>query len=88
MGKEDMIIAVMEWYSHAPISQQFDFKTCTEVDLITYHDSVGRDIRNIFGLWEKSWIPVIVDGTDVSEEHPDQISMYIIKEVWRRINAL
>lgn len=88
VDKENIIEQVIEWYNQAPLALQFDFKTCKYERLIEFHDSLGREIRNEFRLWENAWVPEIVDGADVSKDHPDQISMNIIEEVWRRINAL
>jgi hypothetical protein len=53
-------------------------------DLIRYHHSLGQHIRNKFKLWNRDWKPDIRDGVDYSPFHPDQISMTIIQEVWKR----
>lgn len=61
--------------------RQYLKETCKD-DLILLHHTLGRHIRNQFGLWELKWTPVIVDGIDVSEDHPDAISMKIIERTW------
>lgn len=81
----NMADIVIQWYKESPLSDQFDFATCSENDLVLYHDKLGRDIRNYFKLWEYEWIPELKEGADFSEEHPDHISMEVIKEVWRRV---
>jgi len=54
-----------------------------EDSLFMYHSSLGMYIRNKYHLWGRKWEPVIVNGVDHSQYHPDVISMTIIKEVWR-----
>lgn len=47
-------------------------------DLIRYHHSIGRDIRNHYNLW----------GMRIySKEHPDAVSMRIMNKVWEKINV-
>ena len=60
----------------------------TKEDLISFHHTLGQDIRNSFGLWNCTWYPEIVDGVDMSPEHPDAVSMTVIEEVWSVINAI
>ena len=87
LSYDKIVEEVIEWYNETPIKLQFDFKTANKKELAEYHYTLGRDIRNHFGLWEKDWVPELVDGVDCSPNHPDQISMNIIEEVWRRVNA-
>lgn len=61
---------------------------CSKEDLIQFHNTIGKDVRNSFGLWQCTWYPEIVDGVDMSPEHPDQVSMTVIEEVWRTVNAI
>lgn len=61
------------------------FKECPFDQLTRYHHSLGTDIRNRFNLWEIPWEPEIKDGIDYSPYHPDQVSMTIIEELWRRL---
>jgi uncharacterized Zn finger protein len=51
----------------------------TEDGMIRFHSSVGRDIRNNYGLWEKNnpW---------VQNQHPDDVSFDVLKKVWRLVN--
>lgn len=66
--------------------------------LWSLHHSWGMAIRNKFGLWKadhpltKNWhtrpeAHLIRDGVDYSEDHPDAISMKIMKRVWEKVNA-
>ena len=52
--------------------------------LYQYHHSLGMYIRNKYHLWSIKWEPVLIEGVDHSEYHPDNISMTIIKELWKR----
>jgi hypothetical protein len=51
----------------------------TREELIRLHHSLGRDIRNEYGLWNRKWTPELKDGVDYSPNHPDAISMTIIR---------
>lgn len=51
-----------------------------EADLIEFHQSWGRDIRNRYNLW---WNPEVLK--DIGEEHPDDASMVIIRSVWKAL---
>lgn len=62
------------------------FLKCTKDELIQYHHSLGQNIRNEFGLWGEKWVPVIIDGCDMSEQHPDAVSMKIIEIVWEKLH--
>ncbi len=66
--------------------------------LASLHSSWGRAIRNEFGLWQfdhpltKHWheFPEEHDmrnGVDYSDDHPDAVSMEIMKVVWKKVNA-
>lgn len=55
-----------------------------DTSLINLHHSFGTYIRNKYKLWTIPWEPELRDGTDYSPDHPDQISMTIIEELWKR----
>ena len=50
------------------------FFTCNPRDLIQYHHTLGRYIRNKYHMWELS-----------TEGHPDDTSMEVIELVWRTV---
>jgi len=77
-----MVDTVLEWFHEEDTWVQEEFLNTTYDTVVTYNNSLGRDIRNYFKLWETVWEPKLVDGVDYSEEHPDQISMEVIKAVW------
>lgn len=55
-------------------------------DLIQGHHTVGRYIRNHYGLWLEG--NPFVDPTDSEgDKHPDAVSMWIIEQVWDRLVA-
>ena len=56
-------------------------------DLIMFHHSFGRYIRNEYGLWDHPWEPELVDGIDVSPNHPDAISKAIIEQLHERLTS-
>lgn len=62
-----------------------ELKSTPEENLIDWHHSLGQHIRNKYKLWSRSWIPNIVNGIDISEDHPDAISMKIIEEIYKML---
>ena len=70
----------------------------TRDDMIQFHHTVGRDIRNDYGLWlsdcilTKPWRDaIVVDNiTDVEDHprHPDAISMQALYCIWDLVNGL
>lgn len=76
--------SVLNWMTeNAPAGFFEEFKNTDESQLCLYHHSLGREIRNAFKLWEVPWEPKIVDGFDMSENHPDYISMRAIENIWK-----
>lgn len=82
---EEIVTTIVGWFNEACSEAKLSFKNCPEDKLIRYHHSIGQDIRNEFKLWSVKWEPKIVEGFDMSEDHPDAISQKIIVEVWRRV---
>lgn len=54
-----------------------------QISLIQYHHNLGQYIRNKYNLWETKWTPELVNGVDISVNHPDAISQEIIKMIWK-----
>ena len=55
-----------------------------QINLIQYHHSLGRYIRNQYKLWENKWEPELDhEGVDMSPYHPDAISNEIIRLIWK-----
>ena len=80
---DSMVETVSGWFDALPVNDQESFLAIAEGDLITVHESLGRNIRNEFNLWQNKWEPEIINGVDHSDEHPDAISMKVITQVWR-----
>ncbi len=49
-----------------------------------YHDTLGRWIRNNWGLWEKG--PLYNDLHKRGLQHPDDMSGVILTSFWRRLH--
>ena len=62
-------------------------KGCSDEELYAFHHTLGRYIRNHYGLWRHQHTPQIVDGVDVSPDHPDSISYEIMKELRNQLGA-
>ncbi len=54
-------------------------------NLVKYHDSLGRMVRNEFKMWEDHWTPDVINGVDHSPEHPDQRSQRVIEQCWEKL---
>ena len=62
-----------------------EFVNTPKYKLVLFHLTLGRTIRNEYKLWDTSWTPDIRDGVDYALDHPDQISMRVMEEVWERL---
>lgn len=61
-------------------------KIPTRLGMIEFHHTTGRWIRNKYRLWQRGHTPEIKGGIDVSEQHPDAISMRILMLIWDRVH--
>jgi len=74
---------VISWWEKNDNNKDFQkFVNTKKEDLIIYHSTLGRYIRNYFSLWSIQHVPELVNGADVSPHHPDAISMRVIEKVW------
>lgn len=83
MEFEEMVAVANGWLQKQDEKVRKEFINTPKERLIGYHTTLGRSIRNEFKLWDREWKQDIRNGVDHSEDHPDQISMRVIKEVWR-----
>lgn len=81
---EDMVNEVFSWLEGGQQKNIDQFLDTEKDDLVMYHHTLGRSIRNTFELWSITWEHEIKGGVDCSPNHPDQISMRVIEEVWKR----
>jgi hypothetical protein len=79
-----MVEEVNKWLWDLPAEKREEFLNTSEKDLILYHFTLGRKIRNHFYLWSYEWTPKIENGVDMSDDHPDSVSFQVIKEVWAK----
>lgn len=82
---KEMVDIVESWFRKETDKNKKEFLNTSKEDLVGYHTSLGRSIRNEFKLWDREWKADIRDGVDHSPDHPDQISMRVIEEVWSRL---
>lgn len=76
--KETIVVAILAEMTTHP--EQNDIRTFIDQpsdELIGYHHSLGRDIRNNYGLWGHATL-------SANFKHPDDFSMEIIQELHRR----
>lgn len=62
-----------------------DLINSKEDDLITYHNDLGRYIRNNWGLWTKGTLFVVM--SELGFTHPDDMSQSLIREYWNVKNG-
>jgi len=85
-NQDYMIRQVRGWLKESPVDEIKKFLDIPKEDLVIYHSTVGRSIRNAFELWAVPWTPVIDEsGVDISEEHPDAVSMRVLEGVWEMV---
>lgn len=83
----DLAVSIVEsWFDNEPVKNKNMFVNSKEDALVVYHHTLGRSIRNEFKLWQIEWTPEIENGIDVSNDHPDQVSMIIITKLWKKLN--
>lgn len=83
---EDMVNEVESLLKKETLKEiRKEFVNTPKTKLVMYHGTLGRTIRNEYKLWDTSWTPDIRDGVDYAFDHPDQVSMRVIGEVWERL---
>ena len=80
---DEIVAEVRGWFEDVPTTIRAEFISSTGENLIRYHHTLGTAIRNEFHLWQFGWEPEIVNGIDMSQNHPDAISQRIIVDVWK-----
>lgn len=55
-------------------------------ELIWFHNNIGQNIRNDIGLWHNEDMCKEFEK-EIGTDHPDDISMYIIEEIWDNLQA-
>ena len=79
---DQMAREVATWLADAPAQNRQEFCQMPKAGLAHYHHTLGRKIRTHFRLWTYPWEPDIRHNVDHAAEHPDQISMRVIEQVW------
>ncbi len=62
-----------------------EVKDTKKGDLIKFHSSLGRQIRNRFLLWDGN-IKLAEDMGLPKGTHADEVSQLIIEALWKRLN--
>ena len=81
----EMVDEVCQWAMGGDPSELALFLKTPRDELVKFHHSLGRNIRNHFCLWKHEWVPDIIDGVDHAKDHPDQISMKVLEGVHDRL---
>ena len=87
MTEQEIVNSLNEFLNSKSEQEQHMFDSTGIEDIIAYHPTFGMYIRNKYKLWETLWKPEIDNkGVDISTQHPDAISMRIIRELHRKRN--
>lgn len=61
------------------------FLTCEDyTKFVGEYSQIARDMRNKFSMWDTPYTPEIINGVDHSPNHPDNLSMKILRNFWRQ----
>lgn len=66
--------------------QKEEFKSIEAGDLIKFHHSFGRWIRNTYRLWEEG-NPHVIHNDTMHDLFPDQVSQRIIERLWCQLTG-
>lgn len=83
----DIEVIAHDVISKLNFTEIYQIQESFEDELIHLHHGLGTWIRNEYKLWENGWNPEIKDGVDYSEDHPDAISMKIVRRIWEILDA-
>jgi hypothetical protein len=67
-------------YTETPQSSLYFIKEIPQENLITLHHTFGKFLRNKYFLWLNEFS---IDSSEPS--HPDDVSQYIIEQLWKRL---
>lgn len=67
-------------------ADQIEFMNLSKDKIIITHNTLGRWIRNKWGLWTEG--PLYLNMQSLGFQHPDDMSGTIIKEYWLYLNNL
>jgi hypothetical protein len=81
-----MVDIAEEWFKESTERDQEEFITTKFENLVVFMNPLGVNLINYFGLWNYRWEPVVKDGVDYSEEHPEAVALKIIQELWRKVS--
>jgi hypothetical protein len=80
-----MVKAILEDFKNFSDREKEEFITTQFNNLNFFMPSLGVGIIEHFSLWAFPWRPQIVDGLDVSPNHPDNLALTVIEAVWRNL---
>lgn len=86
MKEKEIVEDMYKVFLNEPKIIKDEFKNTPREQLVSYHSSLGRKIRNRYKLWQNSWETELINGVDHSPNHPDQISMRIIEKIWDKMH--
>lgn len=79
-----MCDVVQDLYDNLPPDDLAFLRDTPKSDLIQFHMSVGRRIRNYYRLWDAN-NPYVIITDEQSPFHPDQWSQTVIELLWEKV---
>ena len=61
-------------------------KNMSEEDFNAFHEKFGKEVRNVYSLWNMSNPNTFEFKTEKMIKHPSDVSFDILEKVWQEIN--
>ena len=80
-----MTEVVLDWFNTSSEREKEEFITTKFDNLNVFFSTLGISIINHFSLWSYPWEKQLKDGADTSPNHPENLAMLVIENVWRTV---
>lgn len=78
-----MVKIILDDFKNFSEREKEEFITTKFDNLNLFMSSLGLGIIEHFNLWAFPWKPQLVDGLDISPNHPENLALTVIQAVWR-----
>jgi hypothetical protein len=83
-GKEVTLKSMVDdMLNEFPAKEKQEFADSDALDLIQYHTTLGRYIRNKYHLWYDEALCLLC-----GKKHPDDASFVVIEMMWMKLNSI
>lgn len=82
---ERMVLYVLALFEFVdPVATQ-RFTECPKSKLFMNYRALQLSVIDKYDLWDETWNPVMVEGCDLSPDHPHELSLRAIEQAWERM---